>query len=362
MRLILIRLSALGDIVHTWPLAQALRDFDPKLHLSWIVERPFRSLVEGHPAVDSVFETSTGRWRKSPFSGKTRHEIGMLRTSLHELSPDIALDSQGTMKSAWVSRWTKASERVGLARPWRREWPPGFFYDRCLPGSERDHVVETNLALLRVLDPKLPLPRLKPDGAWFLEKALKAYPDFSIPESEYGLIFPGAGREEKILPIPLLAEIAQGMFSRALKPIIAWGPGERERAIEIAASSPAEIAPPTNLEELALLMSKARVILGADTGPIHLAASLGQPVLGIFLTTDPRRNGPLGPRVRVCDTTRPGTKVPRSSSRAPAGKPPDSQQILRLLDDLLHEKDAGGTMAEEMEQQKGHEADAVENW
>jgi len=350
MRVILIRLSALGDIVHTWPLAHALREKDPNLHLSWIVEKSFRTLVEGHPSIDSVFETSTRSWRSSPFSSVTRHEIASLKTSLHELSPDIALDSQGTLKSAWVSRWTSAEKIVGLSRPWRREWPPGLLYDCRLPGSPKDHVVDTNLALLRVLDPTISPPALRPDGSWFLEKARRHHPDFPFPRQDYGLILPGAGREEKILPVSRLVEIAEGFSMRGLQPILAWGPGERERAEEIASRSPADIAPPTKLEELALLMSCARVVLGGDSGPLHLAASLNCPVLGIFLNTDPRRNGPLGPRVRIVDATRPRSRVRHSSSKARAGQLPDSHRILSLLDDLLDRPDAGGTMAEELKQ------------
>lgn len=350
MRLILIRLSALGDIVHTWPLAHALRHENPNLHLSWIVEKSFRTLVEGHPSVDSVFETSTRKWRRSPFSSVTRHEIARLKTSLHELSPDIALDSQGTLKSAWVSRWTGAERIVGLSRPWRREWPPGLLYDSRLPGSRKDHVVDTNLALLRVLDPAISPPALRPDGSWFLEKARGRHPEFIFPEQDYGLILPGAGREEKILPLSKMVEIAEGLGTRGLRPILAWGPGERERAEEIAAHCSAEIAPPTNLEELALLMSRAQVVLGGDTGPLHLAASLNRPVVGIFLNTDPRRNGPLGPRVRIVDATRARLKVRHSSSRARAGPLPDSHRILSLLNDLLQRPDSGGTMAEELKQ------------
>lgn len=350
MRLILVRLSALGDIVHTWPLADALREKDPNLHLSWIVEKSFRTLVEDHPAIDSVFETSTRRWRRSPFSQETRHEIGALKTNLRELNPDIALDSQGTLKSAWVSRWAGAVETVGLSRPWRRELPSGLFYDRCLPGSTKDHVVDTNLALLRILDPEISPPRLDPNGKWFLKKAQESHPDFVFPKQDFGLILPGAGREEKILPVSRLVEIAQGFSSRGLRPILAWGPGERDRAEVIASQSPAEIAPPTDLEELVLLMSRAQVVLGGDTGPLHLAASLDRPVVGIFLNTDPRRNGPLGPKVRIVDATRPRLKVRHSSSRVRAGQIPESHQILRLLDDLLQRPDAGGTMAEELKQ------------
>ena len=97
MRIVLIRLSALGDIVHTWPLAAALRSAEPKAHLTWVVEEPLAPLVEGHPAVDAIVTVATGRWRKHPFSRSTRAEIAVFKTRLHELQPDLAIDAQGTL-------------------------------------------------------------------------------------------------------------------------------------------------------------------------------------------------------------------------------------------------------------------------
>ena len=121
MRVVLVRLSALGDIVHTWPLACAIAASDTKLHLSWVVEEPLRTLVEGHPAVDSVFSTRTGLWRRRPLAAETRAEVAALKTRLGELQPDFAIDPQGTSKYSMVVRWTGAGKRIGLARPWRRE-------------------------------------------------------------------------------------------------------------------------------------------------------------------------------------------------------------------------------------------------
>ena len=121
MRIVLIRLSALGDIVHTWPLAVAIRAARPRAHLTWIVEEPLAPLVEGHPAVDAVLTVATGRWRKRPFSSRTRAEIAAFKSRVHELQPDLSIDAQGTLKSGLITRWCKAPRRVGLARPWRRE-------------------------------------------------------------------------------------------------------------------------------------------------------------------------------------------------------------------------------------------------
>jgi len=353
MRLLLVRLSALGDIIHTWPLAVALREADDTLHLSWIVEEPLKTLVEGHPAVDAVFTTRTGKWRRSPFSSRTGAEISRMRSAIDEISPDIVLDAQGTVKSAWVCRTARGRETVGLCRPWRREILAGLVYDRCLPGSDAGHIVSTNLALVRVLGGETPIPDLIPDGRWFVNKARRNRSDFETPREPYGLIFPGAGQERKILNTEFSAGIARGMQDRGLTPIIAWGPGEEEAARAVCAVSPAVTAPPTDLEELAVLSAGAEVLIGPDTGPMHLGASLGRPVVAIHTVTDPRRNGPLGEKTRIINTTSAGPQVSPSTSRLPGTGLPTMDKILESLDEVLYDPGVSVTMAEEKIHQKG---------
>ena len=135
MRVVLVRLSSLGDIVHTWPLAVAMRAARPEMHLTWVVEEPFRPLVEGHPAVDRVLTVTTRRWRRRPLAGRTRAEIAVLRGRFSELAPDLAIDSQGVLKSALITRCTGARKRIGLRRPWRREVLAGLAYTDTLAGG-----------------------------------------------------------------------------------------------------------------------------------------------------------------------------------------------------------------------------------
>ncbi len=87
MRIVLVRLSALGDIVHTWPLAQALRDADSTHHVTWVVEEPFLPLIDGHPAVDATIAVATRRWRRHPFDARTRAQIRILATARTTGSP-----------------------------------------------------------------------------------------------------------------------------------------------------------------------------------------------------------------------------------------------------------------------------------
>ena len=336
MRIILVRLSALGDIVHTWPLAEAIRAARPNDHLTWVVEKPLAPLVENHPAIDAVITVTTRKWRKQPFSARTRAEIATLKSRFQELQPDLTIDAQGTLKSAIVTRWTGAGRRVGLARPWRRELIAGFATTETVPGSlTHRHVIATNLELMRAVGVEPPTKPTSPDGRWLID----AGPGIGIDGAWsplYAVVLPGAGQPHKILPASTLAETAKHLVDRGLDVIVAWGPGERDQASEVVEIGGAGVylAPPTSILDLALLLGSAALVVGGDTGPIHLAASLGVPTVGVHLTTDPARNGPMGDRVAVVSGAAPGRRPGGSATTGPARKVP-STEIWSAIDDLL---------------------------
>ncbi|MCP4899193.1 MAG: lipopolysaccharide heptosyltransferase I [bacterium] len=300
-RVVLVRLSALGDVVHTWPLAEALRTCKPSIHLTWVVEEALRDLVEGHPAVDQVITVSTTRWRRSPFSARTRSEITQLRDRFGEDSPDFCLDSQGVIKSAILTKLINAKKRIGLARPWRRELIAGFAYTDTVPGGPRSsHVVSTNLQFLRPFGASPPSTPPVPSGDWLRAKWQDPQAD-PAEEKPYAVLLPAAGRPGKILNVATLATAAASISRATFPVIVAWGPGERERAEAIVqqCDSNVRLAPSTNLVQLAQLLDNADLVIGADTGPVHLAASLSTPTLAVFLDTSTERNGPLGAKTRV---------------------------------------------------------------
>jgi len=318
VRVVLVRLSALGDIIHTWPLAVALREADPGLHVSWVVEAPFAPLVEGHPSIDAVFTTRTRAWRRRPLSPSTRAEIALLRGRFHELQPDLAIDSQGLVKSALICRWTGAQRRVGLARPWRRERLAGFAYTETLRGAPGGtHVAATNLELVRAVggDPPALTP---PDGSWLLERARALETADHSPKHPFAVILPGAGGAHKVLAETTLAAVGRELAGSGLEVVVAWGPGEIDRARRVVegAGSGVRMAPPTNILELSLLLGGAALVVGGDTGPVHLAASLSVPTVAVFLASDSRRNGPLGPKTAVVAAAREVDGAPGGTARA----------------------------------------------
>jgi heptosyltransferase-1 len=328
----------MGDVVHTWPLAVALRATRPELHLTWVVERPLAPLVQDHPAVDSTIEVATRRWRRNLFSAETRSHIAILRTQLLELQPDLALDAQGVFKSALVAGLSRAPKRVGLARPWRRERLAGVAYTDTIRGSTASrHVVATNLELVRAVGAAPPDTVPAPDGQWLLDALADAPPPIRR-EPQYLALLPGAGRTEKIIPEPDLAGVADhAVDEHGLTVQVVWGPGERGRAEAVVAHSGhgVHLAPPTDLHGLAQVLAGARAVVGGDTGPVHLAASFGVPTLAAFTATDWRRNGPLGPRVTVVSGAAIGDDGPTGSSRAARPGRVTAGELIDGLDRLL---------------------------
>ena len=280
MKLLAIRLSAFGDVVHTIPAAVALRDLGHDV--VWVVERPYRELVALVARVDTV-AVEMKAWGRA-FVAK-RGEMFAARAAMRGF--DAAIDFQGLIKSAslaWVSR---AKLRYGFGRGAIRESAAGVFLNRRVDVDNNQHIVEQNLELARAVDPRLRMPHVNfspyaHDPSGKLE-ALKGRI----------VLLPGAGRPEK--QWPRFGELAKQIGGDAL---VAWGPRERELAEGVGA----DVAPQTSLRELAFLLEHAKAVVGGDTGPLHLAAALGAPVVGIYGPTNPLRNGPYGQLDRVVES------------------------------------------------------------
>ncbi len=294
----LTRLSALGDIVHTWPLAVALAEQKTAVELAWVVEEPFLPLVARHPAVSLAIPVATRRWRRRPLAATTRKEFREVRRAVAGFAPDLALDPQGLVKSAYWGAAARAPQRVGFSRSNLRERLAGFFYTRAVtPPPEARHVIDMNLSLLAAAGLVAPLDAV-PDGLFLLHDAPDPTPD--VARGAVGLL-PATGGPGKAWQVENYAALARELNRSGVPVTVVWGPGERVLAERIVADAGArtELAPRTSIPELAALMSRFALIVGGDTGPVHLAASLGVPTVAIFVATDPARNGPRGSRVRI---------------------------------------------------------------
>lgn len=330
MRVLLTRLSALGDIVHTWPLAEALRASRPDLELLWLVERPFVSLVETHPAVSQVITVATRRWRRSPLASATRREVCSAVVGLRALRPELVLDPQGLVKSAIWGLLAGAPERVGLSRGVRRERLAGACYTRTVtPEAGTRHVIDINLSLASALGVSAP-EGARPDGRFLLATG----PPVPAPEPGSVLLLPATGGVGKAWGGHAYAALAQRLAASGRPVVVAWGPGEEDLARNIVSAGGGDVtmAPPTTILQLASLISQCAAVVGGDTGTVHLAASLGIPTVAVFLRTDPERNGPRGSAVRVL--TAAAGRARRGRARTALRGSVSVEQVLSAVMDL----------------------------
>ena len=290
MRLLIVRLSALGDVVHTLPLAAALRRAFPDGVLDWVVDERSAALLSLVPVLDRVVVLRT---RSRP----AVRAFAECRRTLRRRGYDVALDAQGLGKSALVARLSGAARVIGFAAPHLRErWARWFYTERADPGAP-EHVVERNLGLLAAVGVE--------DAAWAfpLETPLSEAPArtrarLGVAGGRFALINPNAAWPSKCWPAERFGAVASWLRStHRLPSAVLWGPGDEARAAAVAAASEgaAAVAPPTDLPDLVALARAAAVLVSGDTGPLHVAAAAGTPVVGLYGPSDPARNGPWSP-------------------------------------------------------------------
>ena len=303
MNVALVKLSSIGDVVHALPVAAALKRAHPGVRITWVAEAREAALLAGHPDVDEVVVADTRGWRAHPGVASVRQARAVVR-GLRGGAFDVTVDLQGLFKSAILAALTRAPRRIGFAAAFRRERASVIFAnERIAPPAQARHVVEQYLALLAplgVMDRRVEF-RLASDAA--ADARIDAYLGGAgiKPHERLALMNPGAGRPDKRWPVKHFASLARGLADEAdATPVVLWGPGEEGTARAIADAVPgAMLAPPTTLRELIALTRRARLAIAGDTGPLHIAAALGVPCLGLFGPTSAVRNGPYGPRHEI---------------------------------------------------------------
>jgi heptosyltransferase I len=297
-RFLIIRLSAIGDCILTMPLACALRDAYPNAWIGWVAEKAGASLLYDHPALDEVIVAPKGCLR-SP------SKLWDMRGKLRALRVDTTLDPQGLLKSAAFAWLTGAKRRIGFRAPVGREMSP--WLNNTLVTNRQPHVVDRYRELLSPLGVQpTPVRFDVPDppqahrsmSAWLYSQQLDHQP--------LAILNPGAGWDSKVWPAERYATVSRFLLEEhSLRTIVVWA-GERERmwAKNIVAQSAgaAAIAPNTTLPDLAALLRLSTLFVGSDTGPLHLAAAVGIPCVGIYGPTEPAESGPYGDMHRCVQT------------------------------------------------------------
>jgi heptosyltransferase-1 len=308
-RLLVVRLSAMGDVIHTLPAVHALRQAFPHAHIGWLIEERWAELLCApgsprrgrrsslRPLVDEVHTVNLKAWRKSLFSISTLQRIATVWNDVRDAGYELAIDLQGAMRSALLARWSGALVVYGAAGP--RESPASLWYTRKAVASGR-HVIEQNLsvaealvgrAVVRPADVSLDLP-CDPQAE---ERISRRLAESGV--GAFAILNPGAGWGAKRWPAERYGEVARKLADLGLRSVFNYGPGEEElvRAAQDA-SGGAGCAMRCSVTELISLTRRTRLFVGGDTGPLHLAAALRVPVVAIYGPTDPARNGPYGTR------------------------------------------------------------------
>jgi len=305
-KLLILRLGSMGDILHALPAVAALRRAFPSATIGWAVEQRWSELLctrgaesaasgtAEKPLIDTVHWINTVAWRRAPFSGGVWKEAAVAISILRDARYDVAIDFQGAWKSSGLALWSAAPQRIGFARP--RERPAALFYTRRVVTSS-PHVVDQNLELVAPVTGHAPGPALFPLPC---SAIAEAWCDAELCRrglTDFALLSPGGGWGAKLWPPEKYGEVAAALGQKGLRSLINFGPGEEDVARAVEQSSAGAAQPLCcSLGRLIALTRRATIFIGGDSGPMHLAAALGVPVVAIFGPTDPARNGPYGTR------------------------------------------------------------------
>lgn len=290
MRILIVKTSSLGDIVHMLPaLTDAARAISG-LTADWVVEEGFAAVPAWHPAVARVIPIALRRWRKQLDKATTWRELAAARRVLGETTYDAVIDSQGLIKSALFSRWARGP-RWGYAWAFCREPLASLFYTHRVQVPRGLHAIERNRRLLAgALG--YPLNDAALDyGLSTLAERLPSSPP-GLPE-RYVVALHGTSRIDKEWPEAHWIAVGQTLAQHGLALLLPWGNGrEHERAQRIATQvAGAIVLPRLGLNELAAILARAQGVLGVDTGLMHMAAALGRPGLALYPATAPTLTG-----------------------------------------------------------------------
>ena len=293
MRIVIVKTSSLGDVVHMLPALSDAARCRQELGVDWVVEEGFSAIPRWHPQVDRVIPVAFRRWRKAWRCRQTWQEIHAFRTQLRQRSYAAIIDSQGLYKSALLASWTQGP-RWGYDWQSAREPLAAWVYHHTVRVPWDLHAIERNRRLLAAaLDYRheaLPLDY----GVMPMRAQLPRQGDRPHPSYVVGLH--GTSRVEKEWPEPHWRWLGRWLSAHGLGLVLPWdNTAERERAERITRAVPSGyVLPKLDLDALAAVLIRAVAVVGVDTGLMHVAAAWGCPGLALYSATDPARTGIIG--------------------------------------------------------------------
>ena len=297
MRILIVKLGSIGDIVHTLPALSALRQAMPRAEISWVVERSSSEILKDNPILDRLIEVDTKALRRGLMSGETlrapRQQLRRLRASAF----DVALDFQGLLKSASIARLSGARRVFGYSRESLREPASSFLLSKRIYIPKRTHVISKALQLvngaLGIAVPTRPEDFAFPIG---LNRSDEEAAERAATNTggDYAILNPAGGWPTKLWSAERFGKLADALWSNhGLHSLVTYGPGEAALAEIVMQSSLSGKSRPVSLSLKAFysLAKGAKLYVGGDTGPTHLAVAANTPIVGLFGPTEWWRNG-----------------------------------------------------------------------
>jgi heptosyltransferase I len=300
-RILIVKPSALGDIVHTLPFLYCLRQHFKTAHISWLVVPAFASLLDGHPLLDEVVLFERKRFAGSFRSASAAKGLFNFATSLSRSQYDLVIDLQGLLRSAWITWQTHAPVRVGFE--YAREGAPFFYTHRVKTSSHERHAVERYMDVAQALGCEKAGAEQPLIFDFAINQQVRNSISTLIPDGAYAVLLPGTNWATKRWPAKNFAALAQPLWDQfGLRTVIAGGPDVAAMAFENSDPATAKnayysvinLAGKTDLKQLAAVLEKADVVIANDSGPMHMAAALGRPLVTLFGPTNAVRTGPYG--------------------------------------------------------------------
>ncbi|HPP82875.1 MAG TPA: lipopolysaccharide heptosyltransferase I [Rubrivivax sp.] len=288
MRLLIVKTSSMGDVVHALPVVHDIVREHPQARIEWLVEAPFAAIASMHPGVAAVLPMAWRKWRRELYARRTWHAMAALRARLRSEPYDLVLDLQGLLKSALWARQA-LGPTAGYDAASAREPLAARLYRRRLAVPRELHAVR-RCRLLVAGHLGLPAPDDAP--VFGLEAPAPGW----MPRGTYSVLIPNASRPEKLWPERHWIAVGRRLSERGLPPVVLWGRHDEQTLAErIAAGCDGDVPPFLKVGEMASVLARAEQVVGLDTGFTHLAAAFGRPTLGVYCDHEPGLAGITGP-------------------------------------------------------------------
>ncbi len=297
-KIAIVKLSSLGDIIHTLPAYNILREKYPDAEIIWIVEKSGERILRLVKGIDRIKTIDTKSLRRGK---EIRNNIKKIR-AIKRIKADIVFDFQGTLKSSVITGLISSKTKIGFNRKNLKEKGASFFYNKHGEYfNESSHIIKKNISLLKTIviypSKKIVFPEFD------IKKSIKS----SVEKKTEGINYEkavilniGAGWQTKKLGIEKWIKLSKQLISKEIYPIILWGTErEKEEAREITEALNLKLTPFFKIEELFVLFKKVKVVVSSDSFPLHLAEALGTPTIALFGPTPPSRNGPVNPDSKI---------------------------------------------------------------